>query len=447
MRSTILSVILVAMSIFVSCSDTSTFYGSKDGMTEIRQNRREWGYLMTEDDIKELAVNLPSQFSSNCTKSLYKGIKRVSSFSNSSLCKSKSMGDDVLDDILSKLYLVSYDEGFAVISADTRVEQVLIYSESGSISTEEYTTKSGIYSNDGNYTIYDIIDLAPYYLADLLKYVIDFPTNLSEIDSTDAHGYYYCNPYYYQSDWITYDQDFVSVGGLWGQDTPYNYYAPLLYDYLSGEYEHAPIGCTAVAIGEVMRYYSQPDSLSACYCAPIGTKINIPWSTSYTSLNDDSKVIADLLKQIADDLPTCYSLSGSGANFYNIPTTLSHFGYNCNDIINYSINAVITGISQNETPIIMYGDNSNHQNGHAWVVGGYKRQRKHWLCDWDVYGPYGFSGRWTSIKSDYTSYSDYIYCNWGQNGIGNGYYSAGLLSFAGNDLSNNLRIITNIHPE
>ena len=411
----------------------------------MENTQSHYGYIMTENEITAYAAQLPGQFLVDKTKAATKRVESVSSFSKSNLCR--GVDDKCLSDtVLSNIYLVHYDEGFAVLSADTRFEQVLIFSESGNVLDESTLCKSGIYSNDGNYTIYDIIELAPYYLSHLQKYVIDYPSYFSDVDSTDANGYYYNNPDYYQTDWVNYEESSLSTGGVWGQESPYNIYCPLYYDFNDGEFYNCPVGCTALAIGEVMEHHAYPDSLSAYYCA--SGKIPITWQWSYPSVNQESRIIADLLRQIADHLSTDFTPNGSGASFYQIPATLSHFGYSCNTVDTYSFSKIVTAMDQSASPIIVYGDDGTGGTyGHAWLIGGYKRQVRYWLCDWNVYGPDGtYRGRWTSVRDLPPDYSDYVYCNWGQYWEYNVYYSSSYLSFAGIVFNYNTRIITNIHP-
>lgn len=84
------------------------------------------------------------------------------------------------------------------MSSDNRIEQVLAYADQGNITDWQEETKSGIYDNTGEFTIYDVIDLIPYYVSQLGLYLIPYP-ELELPDSTDVNGYYYCSPRCYYS--------------------------------------------------------------------------------------------------------------------------------------------------------------------------------------------------------------------------------------------------------
>ena len=402
---------------------------------------------MSKDEVAEFAISLPSLF--NETKSEERIIKSIFPITDVYSFKMEESLTGEEKDLLSLMYIVNYenDRGFAIICADNRSEQILAFSDRGNLDFTRENTKSGIYSNDGNYTIYDIIDLLPYYVQELSRYIINFPEIVSDLDSLDANGYYYANPSYYYSDWIDIEEE-ILFSAQWGQNSPYNYYCPIGgFDYDTGSVLNCVVGCNAVAIGEVMCHYAYPASLSVHYNGSNGTIVSIPWQNSYSTIDNDSKVIADLLRQIADQLPTDYGLEESTALFLNVPSTLAAFNYSCNSIQSYTFERVVQGISSFETPIIIYGRNSSSSYAHTWVIDGYKQSVKYKLCDWDVYGPDGlYKGRWTSIDSQGTIGSSYVHCNWGWNGDYNGYYSTLLFAPNSINLSYNRHIITNIKP-
>lgn len=94
------------------------------------------GNTITMDSLRSLALNLPAIFSQQPqTRSTGKTIKEIvslSSFFNQPVTRSATVsGKNPVSDI----YVVNYsgDAGFAIISADTRLVDVLAYSDEGNI--------------------------------------------------------------------------------------------------------------------------------------------------------------------------------------------------------------------------------------------------------------------------------------------------------------------------
>lgn len=164
-------------------------------------DQNEYGYVLNLEEIKEYVLtSVPESFSLSRTKNANKEIKEIIPFSQTQWMKDSIMTNDISRDLINQIYIVNYknDAGFAIICADNRIERVLAYSDEGNIVAVIPETKTGIYDNTGDYTIYDILELLPYYVDQLSGYVIPYPV-VSAPDSLDANGYYYCAPHVYYS--------------------------------------------------------------------------------------------------------------------------------------------------------------------------------------------------------------------------------------------------------
>lgn len=131
----------------------------------------------------------------------------------------------------------------------------------------------------------------------------------------------------------------------WGQENGYNAYVPYLY----------PVGCTAVSMGQIMRYHECPSS----------------YNWDLMSNNSASTTTASLLYDIGEAVNTTYTPAGSGATteaafaaFKNI------FGYSNIEMINHDAAQVENQLKLGY-PVWMRGVDNN-QGGHAWVCDGYQ---------------------------------------------------------------------------
>ena len=96
-------------------------------------------HTITTDSLLKIAQELPAMFSQNAkTKSSAKVIKEVIPF-NHIIPKTKSSTTGSTTDLSESIYVVNYDneEGFAILSADVRMPQLLGYSDQESTTTPD----------------------------------------------------------------------------------------------------------------------------------------------------------------------------------------------------------------------------------------------------------------------------------------------------------------------
>ena len=228
----------------------------------------------------------------------------------------------------------------------------------------------------------------------------------------------------------------------WSQSAPYNQYCPTKTNS-SGEQENCPVGCVALAIGQIMKYHNYPETGkgSKSY-QPLGVGAVISadfentqykWSlmkNSYTRFgstkfytDEEADAVATMLFHAGVSVGTIYALSGSSAFAYgNIPRDLvENFRYS-EDSIRYVSRADYTkeewmNLIYNELSMgrpVFYAGNSPTFGGHAFVIDGYDA-----------------TGR--------------VHINWGWRGSDDGYYDIDLTE-GENNYSKNQSMVIGIMP-
>ncbi len=229
----------------------------------------------------------------------------------------------------------------------------------------------------------------------------------------------------------------------WGQNAPYNQYCPQRTNSSSGELENCPVGCVALALGQIMKYYNYPETgkgyksyqpfgLSEAISADF-ENTQYKWDLmkdSYVRLgsykaytDEEADAVATLLFHAGVSVGTLYAISGSSAFAYaNIPRNMvENFRYSEEEIrylsrSDYSKEewmALIFNELSNGRPIF-YSGNSPEAGGHAFVLDGYDATGK-------------------------------VHINWGWRGSDNDYYDIDLLE-GENDFCNNQSMVIGIMP-
>jgi hypothetical protein len=277
------------------------------------------------------------------------------------------------------IYVINYSPvGFALISATKKELPILAYSNSNSFDIE--------YIPDG---ILEWIDFRKRKIHYLKNNTLEIPIEIiTEWESYDGHP-----------DWedpndgdpplpedIVVDH-FMNIN--WGQEFPYNQELEdigCIKEDLMGK---PPVGCLAVAMGQVMKYYEHPSIYN--------------WSNMVNPTTD----VQLLLKDIGDAVQMEYYCSNSFASTENEAASsfINDFGYSNTAIFidEYNINTrnLIKNELDNLRPVLIRGGEYDpfygYINGHAWVCEGYRTDTE-------------------------DSYLDF-YMNWGYDGLGNAWYS------------------------
>ena len=193
----------------------------------------------------------------------------------------------------------------------------------------------------------------------------------------------------------------------WGQYGAYN-------DALNSD---LPLGCTTVAIGQIMRYLEYPT--------------NYNWSAMPNSLAEweTNSTLTDFLAQLRRRI----GVTDSGAASIDlVRTAISlYYGYTSSngyslDIISHSLSSVASSLSQG-VPVYMRGIDEEG-DGHAWVCDGHYAY--HYQTDYKLYVIPMWGNEITELicvdtvvtYPDNHVFYNFFHMNWGWDGSSNGYY-------------------------
>lgn len=283
-------------------------------------------------------------------------------------------------------------DGFAIISADDRMQDLLAYSDNGHIDT-------------GN-----IPANMQWWMDATSAAMTNHATNAAALPS----GYKVIMPLLDDIEW--------------NQFEPYNLLCPEI------EGEHAVTGCVATAAAQVMRYWKWPlhgngsssyewegQTLSANYSGTYYDWDNMPGQSDEYISEQQCNAVSTLMYQVGVALCMGYGTSatgGSSASTRDIASALpTYFGYvaRYHETSEGRLNIVYQDL-QAGRPVIMSGANSNGNNGHAFVCDG------------------------TDIRG-------FLHINWGWGGAFNGYFAYGHLTVQGDDFNYRTELITGIKPK
>ena len=183
------------------------------------------------------------------------------------------------------------------------------------------------------------------------------------------------------------------------QSAPFNSYCPEI------EGEKALVGCVAVGMTQaimVQRYPQAPRGEYSYYCSGVGTlsidydkERPYDWDAMY---NGDMNEVARLAYHCGISVEMGYGITSSGAVTQLVETALTrHFGYDSNTVryvtktndINAWISTIVGELAEGRA-VVYRGQGSG--GGHCWNVDGWKQS------------------------------TQMVHCNWGWDGIGNGYF-------------------------
>lgn len=311
------------------------------------------------------------------------------------------------------IYLFNFadDEGFALVSGDTRVGDVLAFIERGNLDPEVGTDNPGLaifLSNADTY--YRLKTGLPVYDAE------GNPVILS--DGDDDYDPDIDADYVEYSDWeTTREYDEREFDCSWGQREPLNKYC-----YTSNG-EQALVGCVAIAVAQIMYYYGHNHTYNGtAYDWNIIRQYRDSGFTGFTeSVDMAAKLVADLGRP--ENLDMNYGIDASGASMDHVARTFRNFGYTSVGSLQ-DLNCktqeplLVTGYARRQTvldkvmgiPVTHY----NHTKGHTWVIDGSMTQIRY------IY-TYLYNG--VLAKTEMETRSLY-HCNWGWNGQDDGYYLA-----------------------
>lgn len=329
------------------------------------------------------------------------------------------------------------NKGFAIMSANPAFPDVLAMSDKGNLNLSESMPDNGVS---------DFVAL----LDDYIEIGIDTAMHPDN------------KVYTVTTDWSEKVKTTPMCKVKWSQDYPYNQYTPVIGG------THAPTGCGAVAVAQAMSIFGRPTSFG-------GYDFNWPAmiEANASQNNTANQQIARLMEVMGrpeygdfiygasgtasfiNQLRQILNLSGY-ANAY-LPTTSrpNPDGSTSHDAIPYKdIN--VRAELESSRPVIVQGNLTNDlfSLSHFWLLHGFMEMER--IIEERIN-----TDTQVIVLSSKTETAEYVLCNWGWNGVYDGYYLNGVFEVAGldyipedpwefgestDDYSHLLHAIINIYP-
>ena len=218
------------------------------------------------------------------------------------------------------------------------------------------------------------------------------------------------------------DEHSGSIGPLvttdWGQRWPYN----------SGLSQDWPIGCSAVATGQIMAYHEFP----------------ILWDWDNILANGDK--IGPFMYEVATGINTDFGPEGSGATINDMKDYLEDCGYNVRK--ESHVASYVEGSIRTARPVLMTGFSDNA--GHAWICDGlqtHTRYVTYSLLLISCSEPLKYEQWGTPYVDHLTAVPTMYHMNWGWYGGSDGFYTDNGWPNSTNTYSNHRQDLIHIYPE
>lgn len=380
-------------------------------------------------------------------------------------------------------YVIQYEQGWEVISADKRGPIVLAHSDDGtyeeSISNEEISAWMASFAqeienrkkdtNHYNNISDDVLEKESASLVfwkmvtadtDYLnkKVIVTKPP----MDPIVYEGYWQLVGQY--SSTVVYDYVPHLIQTKWHQQAPFNYYCPYQTDYSI----KAPAGCVAIAGAQMLyylHYYFNRPVTAPISASCSGTINNYSMSFSGTSSTIWDSMITDnydinryydtsysddcsaLIAQVGYQINMNYGNGSSSAVTQDLVNNVfAPRGISCN-YINYNTSKLFARL-QNSEPVITRASSS--AGGHAFIIDGYQSTATAYYTDyqWMKYlgdGQYEPDDRYLHEVFYGTPTLQMIYMNWGWGGYYDdvAYSPSGTWNADGENYTSNKKMIYN----
>jgi len=214
----------------------------------------------------------------------------------------------------------------------------------------------------------------------------------------------------------------------WDQGFPYNELCP---EDAAGPGGYALVGCVAISVAQVMKYYNFPSSGTSSHSynnsgygyqsANFGIT-SYQWNNMPNEINASNNALATLLYHVGVASNMHYGTDGSGADLGDaVNGLIDHFRYTAsidyihrNDYSDLQWSIILKNEIDNARPVIYEGYDSEG-GGHAWNCDGYM--------------------------------GNLFHMNWGWGGSANGFFLIDHLSAGGYFFSDYQGMVINIFPE
>jgi hypothetical protein len=377
--------------------------------------------------------------------------RRISSISalvsdNKSVAlKSSDLTDIEIPDTLAYIANFGDDLGFAIISADTRIDEPL-FAFTGSGSLADSIDNPGVIiflQHLEDYMVNSIVE-AEHQQDSLLSSIlekldIESGTKSTSIEEAKAAARAGRRPVV-TTEILNHVTPLVPVE--WGQRVPFNNNLEHRNCSDTGN-GRVRVGCVAVATAQIMSRWQHPSSIN-------GYSFNWTELNKYTGGNPSSypstaiyhidgaspnikNQVANLMKQIGNGVGMSHGCDASGAYTENAISFLNKHGFSVKMTLMSASNMKTTGVLESynsasaiasmnrREPLIMEGCSgktdykflgitvkTTHNGCHTWVIDGHLKRR---------------------ITTDGVHVdTDYIHNNWGWYGGYNGYYKSGVFN-------------------
>lgn len=378
---------LTMLFLFCSCEQ-------KDNLSLI-ENPEQENYFIDQDKALSIATILSPD------------IKRGKATTKSSSMANNIIGvkniQSIGDNNSPVYHILNYenDNGFVILSADARTPVVLAFSPNGNFEINDDMPPGLVeWMNDTELMVEgvrsgEIEPLAPA-ARPLLCEAIQSVTIPEEGGTVPMGPNDPCNDDTVPIDCIQTHVVQPKLQTEWGQRGGFNDLIPL---QCGGD--EAPVGCVAVAMGQIMYYHQYPAQYD--------------WSAMV--LDVGTMASAQLLYDAAESVDMDYACSASSAYSSDVPNALKNtFGYSSATYSNFNLSTAKQEI-KNGYPIILRGDGTG---GHAWVSDGYMEVN---MCTYSTLS---------------------LHMNWGWNNQHNGFFI--FWSPGNHDFGNNKGMVHNIRP-
>ena len=365
------------------------------------------------------------------------------------------------------LYIVNFEKGFKIISADTRVPLILAESENKAFILEDLD------NNGVKVWLEDTADR----ISKLKRYNLETGEDYSELWSNFRSHRPVPETRSFPGDsiWIRIVSNAVDTINYnltvptmlptkWGQEAPWNTKMPLDQYNL-----RSIVGCAAVAVSQVLYYFNQTCNCPHDLYHQIPITNTIPDGNGYVMVNlsrsdyyyyssrwsdmpldansPHADYVSDLMLDIGGRLSMHYSSGGSLvilASDYSIPN-LSLCGIS-SSFGSYSFSNVETSLLNGKPVIVTAFPSSTPSTGHTWVIDGYLNYtlrasslstyyciHPEELCNYqnvsDIYTddemlelfPDAYNGMQDAVITGYSPVKKW-HMNWGHDGTNDDYY-------------------------
>lgn len=365
MNKSILTILPIIALILVSCASEEPLNANH------HENPPQESYFVPIPEALSKANSLMNVLDARSSKtrssSNPRSVESIDVFKSKTLTRSET---SILPDTL--FYIINYTDnsGFAIVSADKRTTSIYAISTDGKFNIRDTVFNKSLahfFENMEADMHHSISKARPYQPIDtIIKPGTDIGIKTENI----------VGPYLSKSQ------------ADWNQSSPFNKFCFTL------EGESAPVGCTAVAAGQIMSYYRHPNNYNS-------HEYNWDSINSDHYCNDIAYLLFDLGRK--ENLDILYTTGGSSAYSSRLDPTLYNMGYeHCGDGVSFTHETIKKYLKSG--PVYFSGrryDSSGISHGHAFVCDGYIEYL-------------------TTVAYPDT---DILYhCIWGWGGLGNGYY-------------------------